>query len=179
MTKGYNPRVLIFFVIAGLQLLFLKADTVRGKEMLASRYLAEDGESVISITSERMVLKNREDKILFEGKVTVKRDDMTLKAKSVELKFKPSKKEQGLLGTSPRKRELFTITAFGDVRVVQRDRTIKAEEVVYYKKDDKMVFTGKPYIIEGRNRLKGKKITVYIKDDRLVVEGGEALIHPE
>jgi len=127
-----------------------------------------------------MVLKNQENTILFDGNVMVVRDSMTLKADHVEVVFNPlPERERGLVETAEKKRELSTITAIGNVEFQQEARTILSNKVVYYKKDEKMVFTGSPNVKEGEDQLKGEKITVYIKEDRVVIEGGEAVIHPK
>ncbi len=158
--------------------LFTIAD-IRGEETSTAHFIARDQEGALTITSKKMTLKNQENTILFEGDVVVERDTMRLKANKVDVVFIPmSEREQGLVETVDKKREVSTITATGNVEFVQDARTIHSNKVTYYKKDEKMVFTGSPDIREGQDELKGERITVYINEDRVVVEGGEAIIHP-
>ncbi len=105
---------------------------------------------------------------------------MILKANAVEAVFEPAaERENGLIENAEKKRSLTTITATGDIEFIHGVRTVYANRVVYFKKDEKMVFTGSPNIREGHDVLKGEKITVFIQEDRVVVEGGEAIIHPK
>ncbi|MEK6538985.1 MAG: LptA/OstA family protein, partial [Nitrospirota bacterium] len=112
--------------------------------------------------------------------VVIERETMTLKANVVQAVFEPvTERENGMIENSDRKRSLSAITATGDIEFNQGVRTVYANRVVYFKKDEKMVFTGSPNIREGDDVLKGEKITVFIQEDRVVVEGGEAIIHPK
>jgi len=122
----------------------------------------------ISITSNRMVLHQKEHLIVFKGNVVVKGRSITLKADEVEVKFK---------GEGQR-RKISTITATGHVRLYQGDRMVQSDRVVYDRQTAQMVFTGSPYITEGEDRIYGKRIIVYVNKDKVVVEGGEAFIHP-
>lgn len=166
-------------IVMCLPVLLLTVPVVTGEEVSSTRFIAKDQGGALSITSKKMTLKNQENTILFEGNVVVERDSMTLKANKVEVVFtSPSEKEEGLAETIEKKRELSTITATGNVEFVQGERTILSEKVIYYKMDEKMVFTGSPNVRERQDELKGERITVFIREDRVVVEGGEAIIHP-
>ena len=172
-------RILIF--ISGFCLIFLlfNSSTVRGEEPPVTRFISQGEEGALSITSRKMTLKNQEKTILFEGDVVLERDSMRLKARRVEAVFTSLPEgEQGLFESADKKRELSSITATGDVEFIQGSRTVLSNKVIYFKKDERMVFTGSPNIREGKDELKGEKITVHILEDRVVVEGGEAIIHP-
>lgn len=166
-------------IVACLPILLFTYADIGGEETSTVQFVTRDQEGALSITSKKMTLKNQENTILFEGDVVVERDTMRLKANKVDVVFIPlSEREQGLVETVDKKREVSTITAMGNVEFVQGARTIHSNKVIYYKKDEKMVFTGSPNIREGQDELKGERITVYIKEDRVVVEGGEAIIYP-
>jgi len=152
----------------------------RGTDESIAKFVSQDQGRALSISSSKMTLNNQMNTIIFEGDVIIEQEAMTLKADAVDVVFEPaSDRENGLIEGVERKRTLSTITATGDIKFIQGDRTIYANTVVYFKKDEKMVFTGSPRILERQDELKGKKITVYILEDRVVVEGGEAIIHPK
>lgn len=166
-------------ILTSLPILLSTCSDIWGEETSTTRFISKDQGGALSITSKKMTLKNQENTILFEGDVVVERDTMRLKANKVDVVFIPmSEREEGLVETVDKKREVSTITATGNVEFVQDARTIHSNKVIYYKKDEKMVFTGSPNIREGQDELKGERITVYINEDRVIVEGGEAIIYP-
>ncbi len=173
-----NRQKLIFCI--SLIILLVWPAASNGKDESTTRFISQDQGRALTITSSRMTLNNQTNTIVFEGDVTISQEAMTLKADVVDVAFNPtSEGKDGLIGGAERKRSLSTITATGDIRFIQGVRTVYASKVVYYKQDEKMVFTGSPNIKEGRDELKGERITVYILEDRVVVEGGEAIIHPK
>lgn len=154
--------------------------TCKGQDESIAKFISQDQGRALSISSSKMTLNNQLNTIVFEGDVIIEQEAMTLKANAVDVVFEPaSDSENGLIKGVERKRTLSTITATGDIKFIQGVRTIYANRVVYFKKDEKMVFTGSPRILERRDELKGNKITVFILEDRVVVEGGEAIIHPK
>lgn len=175
---GDRYKIISAVCLPILLLLFAVAN-IYGEEAPSTHFLTRDQEGGLSITSRKMILKNQENTILFEGDVVVERDSAVLKANNVEVMFTSAGgKENGGAEAVEKKRELFTITATGKVKFIQGVRTILADSVTYYKKEEKMVFTGTPNVREGQDELKGEKITVFIKEDRVIVEGGEAVIYP-
>lgn len=168
----------IFAVILPVLFLALAVPVTNGEEVSSTHFIGRDTEGALSVTSSKMTLKNQQNSILFEGDVVVERDSSTLKANSVEVIFTGGVREEGGADLLEKKRELSTITAKGDVKFVQGARTILADKVIYYRNEEKMIFSGDPNVHEGQDELKGKKITVFLKEDRVIVEGGEAVIHP-
>lgn len=173
-----NPIKVVGLAVCIQICLFVFVISPINGEEVSSTFISRDKEGALSITSRKMTLKHQENKILFEGDVVVERDSSTLRANSVEVIFTSGGRVDTASEALEMKRELSTITASGDVKFIQGVRTILADNVTYYKKEEKMVFSGSPNIHEGQDELKGEKITVYIKDDRVIVEGGEAVIHP-
>lgn len=168
----------IFSVILPVLYLALAVPVTNGEEVSSTHFMSRDQAGVLSVTSSKMTLKNQQNTILFEGDVVVERDNSTLKANNVEVIFTGGIREEGGADLLEKKREISTITAKGDVKFVQGARTILADKVIYYRNEDKMIFSGKPNVHEGQDELKGEKITVFLKEDRVIVEGGEAVIHP-
>ena len=177
--REFGKRQTIVIYIA-LLLLLVRAVTCEGQDKSITRFISQDQGRALSISSSKMTLNNQMNTIVFEGDVIIEQDTMTLKADVVDVVFEAvSERENTLIDGVERKRSLSTITATGDIKFIHGDRTVYANRVVYFKKDEVMVFTGSPNIREGLDKLKGEKITVYILEDRVVVEGGEAIIHPK
>ncbi|OHE59202.1 MAG: hypothetical protein A2Z47_03980 [Thermodesulfovibrio sp. RBG_19FT_COMBO_42_12] len=177
--REFGKRQTIVIYIA-LLLLLVRAVTCEGQDKSITRFISQDQGRALSISSSKMTLNNQMNTIVFEGDVIIEQDTMTLKADVVDVVFEAvSERENTLIDGVERKRSLSTITATGDIKFIHGDRTVYANRVVYFKKDEVMVFTGSPNIREGLDKLKGEKITVFILEDRVVVEGGEAIIHPK
>lgn len=177
--REYGKQQTIIVCIA-LFILLAWPVACKAKDESIAKFVSQDQGRALSISSSKMTLNNQINTIVFEGDVIIEQEAMTLKADAVDVVFEPaSDGENGLIEGVERKRTLSTITATGDIKFIQGDRTIYANRVVYFKKDEKMVFTGSPRILERQDELKGKKITVFILEDRVVVEGGEAIIHPK
>ena len=177
--REYGKRQTIIAYIT-LFILLIWTVTCEGKDKSITRFVSQDQGKALSISSSKMTLNNQMNTIVFEGDVIIEQETMTLKADVVDVVFEPvSESENSPLEGVERKRSLSTITASGDIKFIHGDRTVYANRVVYFKKDEVMVFTGSPNIREGLDKLKGEKITVYILEDRVVVEGGEAIIHPK
>ena len=85
----------------------------------------------------------------------------------------------GIMDKVQEKREISSITALHDVALTRGLRMITSQQVVYFRKEEKMVFTGEPMVRENNDEVRGQKITVYLKDDRALVEGGAAVLHPK
>ena len=180
-TSGqeYGKRQTIIAYIT-LFILLIWTVTCEGKDESITRFVSQDQGGTLSISSGKMTLNNQMNSIVFEGDVIIEQEAMTLKADIVDVVFEPvSDKENRSIDGVERKRSLSTITAAGDIKFIHGDRTVFADKVVYYRKDEVMVFTGSPTIREGLDKLQGEKITVFILEDRVVVEGGEAIIHPK
>src|SRR3990170_1245961 len=157
--QEYGKQQTIIVCIA-LFILLAWPVACKAKDESIAKFVSQDQGRALSISSSKMTLNNQINTIVFEGYVIIEQEAMTLKADAVDVVFEPaSDRENGLIEGVERKRTLSTITATGDIKFIQGDRTVYANTVVYFKK--------------------GKKITVFILEDRVVVEGGEAIIHPK
>ena len=76
-------------------------------------------------------------------------------------------------------RDISTITATGNVKVVRGEKTITANEAVYYKEEDKIVLTGEPKAWEKDDVVTGTRMTIFLKEDKSIVEGSKVVVHPD
>jgi len=160
-------------------IIFLLYNSANAKEL--SRKDHED--KPIVITSQRMTAINEQNKLIFEKDVIVRKDDMTLYADKMEILF-VKVKGAGLADIADEsskedKRDISTIKAIGNVKIVSGEKTATADEAVYYKDEEKVVLTGEPKAWEKGDMVTGTKMTIYIKEDRSIVEGSKVIVNPQ
>lgn len=163
-----------------LIIFFLFSDSVEGRELVRK----DDGKKPIVITSQRMVAINKNNKLIFEKDVVAKKDDVILYADKMEILF--TKVEDSELidvaakGSKPMgDRDISTITAIGNVKVIKGEKTITANEAVYYKDEDKIVLTGETKAWEKNDIVTGTKMIIFLKEEKSIVEGSKVIVHPQ
>ncbi|MEK6576017.1 MAG: LptA/OstA family protein [Nitrospirota bacterium] len=145
----------------------------------------------ISITSHKMTVRNQENLMIFEGKVTVTKEDLTINADQLKVYFVSS--PQGILssdGESKNKKdsnndknekntpvkEVSSMEATGNVTLIQGDKRGKADKAIYYKKDDMIILMGNAEMWEKDYNVKGKRMTIYLGEERSIVEESKVRI---
>jgi lipopolysaccharide export system protein LptA len=143
----------------------------------------------ILITSEKMILQNREQRLVFEGTVHVQKEDFQMTADRMVVTFAQNaqgKNSPGTFsmtasktaGTVPESRSVSTIHANGHVKIIKGDRRAASQAAVYDQAMDKVTLTGNPESWEKGYKVSGTKITIFLKEDRSLVEGSSVLIQP-
>ncbi len=149
-----------------------------GPGMLAAESVVPEKPGVpISITSEKMTLKNLENRIIFEGAVLIKREGMTVNADRAEVLLSESKQSGSLLTESDSGREVSQIITSGSVRIVRGAQQARAEKGVYKKGEEVFVLTGNPEVWDKDFHVKGKVITFFIDEERTLVSESQAVIY--
>jgi lipopolysaccharide export system protein LptA len=160
-------------------ILLISYSIAEGKELIN-----KEEKTPIVITSQRMTAINEQNKLIFEKDVVAKKDDIILYADKMEILFDKAM-NAGLIDAAAEEkntkgsRDISTITATGNVKVVRGEKTITANEAVYYKEEDKMVLTGEPKAWERDDIITGTKMTIFLKEDKSIVEGSKVVVHPE
>lgn len=133
----------------------------------------------IAITSQKMTLKNQNQRVVFEGRVMVVREGLTLHADRVELAFNAS--NSGLLasGSSVQWRDITGMEAEGHVVIEQGIRRARSERAVYDPRAETLVLTGDPEASAAGDVIRGRRITIFLKEDRSLVEGSRVTIQPK
>lgn len=148
--------ILALFIMFGSWLFFgemaVEAAKVRPKENQA-------GEIKILITADQVEFDPQDERATYTGKVTVTQDDTSLYADRIEVRFIGKGKDIDL------------IKAYGNIRIVQGDRVITAEEGTYYHQERKVVLTGSPVTRQGVNCISGDKIVYFWNEGKALVEG--------
>lgn len=150
---------------------------------------ANQAEGPISITSNKMMVKSQENKIIFEGNVVIKKGDLKIKADRAEVLLAQKESEKNPKGdskfpssllidpTSQGEKEVSRIETFGNVDLQQGEKHAKAQKGVYDQKRNEIVLTGAPEVWENDYYVKGKVITLFLAENRSLVEGSQVIIN--
>jgi lipopolysaccharide export system protein LptA len=120
----------------------------------------KNAQEPIIITSNRMEGEQLGEKVTFTGSVILKKEGMTLQSDIMVVYY------------DARSKDIKEIDASGNVIVRKDGRVAMSNDAFYYSRDEKIVLTGDPRIIENDNELGGKKITLFMRSDHSLVEGG-------
>ena len=177
-----------FWVLFQILFLFLSARSA----FPAERFIQSRQDGPVSIKSDKMTIKGKEDKITFEGHVLITKGDLKIQADRAEIflaqKEVPSQKEapKGPKSSDPsssilaqRNKEVSRIETSGNVDVQQGDKRAKAQKGIYDQKKNQIVLTGDPEAWESNYRVKGKVITLFLAENRSLVEESQVVIHPK
>jgi len=118
----------------------------------------------VIITSDTLTANNKNNTAVFEGSVVAKTDGMTMLSDKMTVYYDNSGKK------------ISKIHAAGSVKVYNSEKVIFSKEALYVDEEEKIVFSGDPKAIEGKNILTGKQITYYLKSNRAVVEGSRIIL---
>ncbi|HOP40815.1 MAG TPA: lipopolysaccharide transport periplasmic protein LptA [Geobacteraceae bacterium] len=108
----------------------------------------------------------------FLGKVVAKQGDITIHTDKLVVRYA----EKG--------GDVEKVEAFGNVRIVQENRIGTARYAVYFTKSGKIVLSGSPKVIQGKDMVSGNEITYFVNEEKSVVTGTsdarvEAVIYPK
>ncbi len=146
-------------------------------------------DSRTTITSQRMTVKNQENKAIFEGDVVLTKGALIVHSDHMVVTFKAADQPEGNGKVSENGREksgaarsdlpvmsnraVSMIEATGKlVKIIKADGHATCRKAVYDGAEDKIVLTGDPVAWQKGTRVTGQKITMYLTEDRSVVEGG-------
>lgn len=145
--------------------------------------------SPISITAERMTVRNLERRVVFEGNVHVQKDDFQMEADQMIVIFAPDDQGGTLPGSpstdasqakrsAPEGRSVSTIDASGHVKIIKGERHATSGTAIYDRAEEKVILTGNPESWEKDYKVSGTKMTIFLKENRSLVEGSSVLIQP-
>lgn len=127
----------------------------------------EDIERVTVVTSERLTFDYKKGYALLEENVLVVDPEMQLACDRLTITFNKAGKAE-------------IIKAEGRVTIIQEDKTAHAAVGVYEVTTGKIVLSGKPRVMRGRDTLEGETITFWRDQNRMICQPGARLvIYPE
>jgi lipopolysaccharide export system protein LptA len=154
------------------------------------------GDRTTTITSQKMTVRNAENKAVFEGAVVLVKGALTVHSDVMVVLFKaqdataaadkpeaaqvkPAGVQAGAKGGTREElptlgnKSVSVIEATGKVVTIEKNEgRATCRKAVYFGDEDKLVLTGDPVAWEKGTRVAGNKITMYLAEDRSVVEGG-------
>lgn len=117
-----------------------------------------------TITSKRLTFDYKRSIAIFEEDVVVVDPQLRIEADNLTVLF---------AGES----EIKAITASGNVRIRETDRTATCEKAIYIAKRGELLLTGNAKVMRGRDSVSGRKITFWLNEDRMECEPGRLIIH--
>lgn len=167
--RGFNKKYLV--------ILFLIPFIFENYLYSAELEVPKKSSGSILITSERMILKNLQDKIIFEGTVIIRNEDLVIESERAEVFMAKSGSSPSLLPGSDEEKQVSKIIASGNVRIKKGRQHAKAERGVYDREKEIIVLTGHPEVWEDGYQVKGKVITFFMAEERTLVIESEVVIH--
>ncbi|MBI3755141.1 MAG: lipopolysaccharide transport periplasmic protein LptA, partial [Deltaproteobacteria bacterium] len=133
--------------------------------------IAIDRNQPITITSNNMEARKKENLVIFKGDVKAEQKDYTLYSKELYVYYADGKEIKEMIAT-------------GDVRIVQLNKTATGEKAVYTRENRTVVLTGNPQAEQDCDIVKGDKITIFLDEDKSFVEGSannrvKAVVNPK
>jgi lipopolysaccharide export system protein LptA len=127
----------------------------------------------INVKSNEMNADNKGKTAIFSGKVVAKQGDITIFSDKLFVSYADSNGD------------VDKVEAYGNVRIIQLNRTGFADKAVYDSRNGSIVLTGSPRVVQGGDSVSGKVITYFVDDEKSEVTSGgdpkvrvEAVINP-
>ncbi|HEY5674955.1 MAG TPA: lipopolysaccharide transport periplasmic protein LptA [Malonomonas sp.] len=138
----------------------------------ADEQLPKPSSLPVEVTARNLEALKLQRQVIFTGEVVAKQGDITLYCDKLTV------------FSLPEADQVERMEAFGNVRVVQLDRTATAEQAIYRQQAGTLVLIGNAKVHQGQNQVAGDEITVYLQEDRSVVKSKEtgrvrAVLFPE
>ncbi|MEW6380095.1 MAG: lipopolysaccharide transport periplasmic protein LptA [bacterium] len=149
--------ILALLMIIGLWLLPAGASPAEKEKAQPQKNQAKEAQ--ILITSDQVEFDPQNEIATYTGQVTVTQENTSLYADRIEVHF------------TAKGKNITLIKAFGNIRIIQEDRLVTAEEGIYYQQDRKVVLTGNPVTRQGNNCISGDKIVYLWDQGKALVEG--------
>ncbi len=115
----------------------------------------------VEITAQTLEAMQQQRQAIFTGEVVAKQGDMSLYCDKL------------VVYSLPDEDKIDRLEAFGQVRVVQLDRTATADRAVYRDQEGILVLIGNAKVHQGQNQVAGDEITVFLLEDRSLVKSGD------
>lgn len=134
--------------------------------------LPAHNDSPIHIKSDQLLTETKNNIAIFSGRVAARQDDLSIFSDKMVVHYN----ENG--------GNVEQVECFGNVRIVQKQRSAMSGAARYNNKEGKIVLTINPKVFQGEDMISGSEITYYIADQRSIVTGApgtrvEAVIHPK
>ena len=180
--NGLAAGILVFVAVMAAGGLFAAGMKSPAKnKTIASRDIP------VIVTARTLLANNKTKVVTYKKDVVVKKGDITLTADKVVIQLKKDKApKKGKAASGSQAADVFqgsgkidTITAEGDVKIVQQDKTATSDKATYYSATDSFVLTGRPRVWQGGNVLTGTEISYDMKDDTFQVKDAKTVLYQQ
>ena len=142
---------------------------------LAEAAVAVKKDVPTKINSQRMEYSADRQRVVFSGKVHVRRPDFELWAEELEVHLDMPKQSQKASNSDDLSKlksgSINRIVAKKNVHLKSGEKEGFAQKVTFYMANNKFVMEGSPRLEEKANTIKGEVITHYLKENRSEVKG--------
>ena len=107
----------------------------------------------------RYIAVFEEDVVVVDPQITIKSDKLTVRFDSTN--------------------SVKSVTAVGNVRLRQGDKTGSCEKAIYVARTGEIILLGDARLNRGSDSVIGRQITFWINEDRLTCEPGHLIIFPK
>lgn len=132
-----------------------------GKQSAALTEDSEDKDAPLEITSDRMVSDNKSSKISFFGSVVATKGKLRVEANEMHIFSDQAQKE------------LRELEAIGAVKILKGDKLATGDRAHYFALEKKIVLTGNPMLIQGKDKATGEKVVYYFDKEDMEIYGGK------
>ncbi|OQX11964.1 MAG: hypothetical protein BWK76_18365 [Desulfobulbaceae bacterium A2] len=147
----------------------------------------------IDIEADRMLSQEKDNSVLFSGKVVAKQDDVTIYADEMTVYYAPEgdskKKPAAQKGPAPgggSAQKIQKLICTGKVKITRGEWTGLGQRMDYFAGERKVVLSGDAQTWQGQNMVSGKTIIYYLDEGRSIVEQDDstrkrvkAVLHPD
>lgn len=116
----------------------------------------------IEVTAQQLEADQGQRQATFTGEVVAKQGDITLYCNKLVV-YSLAEQDQ-----------VDRLEAFGQVRVVQLDRTATADRAVYRQSQGTLALFGNAEVHQGQSRVAGDEIVVFLQENRSLVKSGDS-----
>lgn len=119
-----------------------------------------DSSQPVKITSEQLEADDQAGIFIFKGDVQAQQGEVFIYAQTMTVSY-----------IKGEKRQIETVIAEGDVRIVQLNRIATGGKAIFYHQEGRIILSDQPRVVQGDNTVEGERIVVYLNDNRSIVEG--------
>jgi len=183
--KIFNGKVaswvLIFFLICS----FFSVSSAYSKVIKKSfKNKLNSNNAPIRIKSNKMIVLDKKNEVVFTGNVIATQGNMTIEADSLTVIYqKKGKTKTSKINNITKTRTIKEILAKGNVKITNKSITAFSNYAIFIKDKNIIILKGKPLIIKNNNRITGDTITIYLNQNKSIVTANkghrvEAIIYP-
>nr|WP_321465898.1 lipopolysaccharide transport periplasmic protein LptA [uncultured Desulfobulbus sp.] len=154
--------------------------------LLTPAVAAEKAEQPISIEANRMVSQEKNNTVIFQGKVDARQGTLTIRADEMTVYYSTNKPQTAGAQADKPTSKVEKLICKNNVKVSQGDWLGTGDRMDYFAPERKVILSGNAKAWQGRNMVAGKTITYFLDQKRSVVEQDRsangrvrAVIHPE